>query len=74
LTVGDGLSTSTYDPKEYLSYFHDGNLVGHHQGNEEPKVLTKLVEIEILRPKSPVSNPQVSGLTNAISQAMPARC
>jgi N6-adenosine-specific RNA methylase IME4 len=32
LTAGDGLTTSTYDPKEYLSYFNDGNLVGHHQG------------------------------------------
>ena len=32
LTVGDSLSTSTYDPKEYLSYFQDGNLIGHHQG------------------------------------------
>jgi mRNA (2'-O-methyladenosine-N6-)-methyltransferase len=32
LTVSDTLTTSTYDAKEYLSYFHDGNLVGHHQG------------------------------------------
>ena len=32
LTVGDSLTSTTYDPKEYLSYFHDGNLVGHHPG------------------------------------------
>ncbi len=32
LTVGNGMTTSTYDAKEYLSYFQDGNLVGHHQG------------------------------------------
>jgi MT-A70 len=32
LTVGDKLTCSTYEPKEYLSYFQDGNLVGHHQG------------------------------------------
>ena len=32
LTVGDKLTSSTYDPKEYLSYFQDGNLVGHHPG------------------------------------------
>jgi hypothetical protein len=32
LTVGNELTTSNYDAKEYLSYFQDGNLVGHHQG------------------------------------------
>jgi len=32
LTVGSKLSVSNYDPKEYLSYFQDGNLVGHHPG------------------------------------------
>jgi hypothetical protein len=32
LTVGDKVTISTFEPKEYLSYFHDGNLVGHHQG------------------------------------------
>jgi mRNA m6A methyltransferase non-catalytic subunit len=34
LTVGDKLTSSTYDPKEYLSYFQDGNLVGHHHGTD----------------------------------------
>jgi mRNA m6A methyltransferase non-catalytic subunit len=32
VTVGDGFTTSTYDPNEYLSCFQDGTLVGHHQG------------------------------------------
>jgi len=32
LTVGDMLSASTYHPKEYMSYFQDGNLIGYDQG------------------------------------------
>jgi mRNA m6A methyltransferase non-catalytic subunit len=35
LTAGDGLTTSTYDPKKYLSFFSDGNLVGQHQGTAD---------------------------------------
>lgn len=60
LTVGDKLTSSTYDPKEYLSYFKDGNLVGHHQGKTS-KNPTNLQEIEILRPKSPVPKSQGVG-------------
>ena len=60
LTVGDKLTSSTYDPKEYLSYFHDGNLVGHHQGTVT-KTPTNAIEIEILRPKSPVPKGQNAG-------------
>lgn len=33
LTAGDKVTISTFEPKDYLSYFHDGNLVGHHQGS-----------------------------------------
>ena len=57
VTVGNSLSSSTYNSKEYLSYFQDGNLLGHHQGIYLSFLLflTFLLEIEILRPKSPVS-------------------
>lgn len=36
LTIGDSVTSSTYDPKEYLSFFHDGNLVGYHPGESKP--------------------------------------
>lgn len=60
LTVGDGLTTSTYDAKEYLAYFQEGNLVGHHQGKRSISVILILLEIEMLRPKSPVPKGQVA--------------
>jgi len=73
LTVGDNLSASTYDAKEYLSYFHDGNLIGHHQGIGGLNDLNNEIEIEILRPKSPVSKPAVPGLVSAQNTAGSAR-
>jgi hypothetical protein len=60
LTVGDKLTSSTYDPKQYLSYFQEGNLVGHHQGKSN-EIHINSIEIEMLRPKSPVPKGQTVG-------------
>jgi N6-adenosine-specific RNA methylase IME4 len=54
LTVGDSLTTSTYDPKEYLSYFQDGNLVGHHQGNHPDGLIS---HFRNRSPKTKVTSP-----------------
>jgi len=63
LTVGDVLNSSTYDPQQYISYFNDGHLLGHHQGTKGGLIstLTVFLEIEMLRPKSPVSKAQGAG-------------
>jgi len=60
LTVGDKVTISTFEPKDYLSYFHDGNLVGHHQGSfpfkhSPHRQKSKICDQNLLSQKGPIS-------------------